>query len=190
MRFWTSLAALVFFALLIVPAQAQIRFMPEVRGGLFARDIGTVWTDGVALSATPVANANIELLFNSNLSDWALLGELRPHLGATFGFSGEQTLAYAGLSWTVQIPIAPLFAEISAGGAVLAGDGTSPFALGADPACRIRFRASASLGWQFTPGTSLMLTGEHAPASPFCGTTTAQAQTGLTNVGVRLGVRF
>ncbi len=189
MRFGAFFAALTLVGLSATTAEAQMNFMPEVRAGVFARDIGTPWAGGAALGNVPIADANVELLFDTGLSDWTLWGELRPHLGATVSFSGAGPIGYAGLSWTVQVPVAPLFVEASAGAAVL-GSKENVFSLGPEPGCAVRFRASASIGWQLTPSTSLMLTGEHAPPSPFCYGSGAASQAGLTNVGVRLGLRF
>src|SRR5690606_22210629 len=107
-------------ALLVAPA-AQAQILPfEIRGGVGASGV----TDpGVQLlDPARLRDANVELLYSiPDMSGWAILGELRPHLGGTVSFTGQEHLVYAGLSWTFRAPLLPVFAEASLGGAWQSG---------------------------------------------------------------------
>src|ERR1051325_9281030 len=90
-----------------IPASAQFNFLPEIRAGMSARGVD----DGADL-LTPerIGDAHVELLFAApDLNSWTLLGELRPHLGATISLRDQPSYGYAGLSWTVQAPVLPVF---------------------------------------------------------------------------------
>lgn len=168
-----------------LPATAQINLLPEIRGGLYAR--GAV--GGAALLAPEaISDANVELLFNApDLNKWSILGELRPHIGATLSFRGQPSYGYAGVSWTVQAPVLPVFVEASLGGVAHAsllsapeGDAARRFG------CGFGARVAGSLGINLPAGTSLIGTIEHLPDFGACG---APARAN-THVGVRLGFRF
>ena len=95
-------------------AFAQFNMLPEIRAGVSMRGI-----DGGANLFDPnrIGDANVELLFAApDLNAWTVIGELRPHLGATVSFRGQDSYGYAGLSWTFQAPILPVFVEASLGG--------------------------------------------------------------------------
>ena len=184
-HFWTrALLAVSFLMLTVLGAQAQMNILPEVRGGIMSRDAGHPAAGGL-LDATRIRDANVELLFAvPDLNNWLLLGELRPHVGATVSTVGQESFAYAGLSYTVAVPVVPVFAEASIGAAVHGG----PFATPA-PArfgCAALARGSASLGVNVLPGASIIATVEHYTDFGMCGL----ANDGVTNVGVRLGFRF
>lgn len=79
--------------------QAQMNFLPEIRAGISARGVDG---GGNLLDPGRIGDANVELLFTApDLNAWTVIGELRPHLGATVSFRGQDSYAYAGLSWTV-----------------------------------------------------------------------------------------
>lgn len=166
-------------------AQAQFNFVPEIRGGLSARGVDS---GGPLFDVNRIADANVELLFAApDINKWSIIGELRPHLGATVSFRGQDSYAYTGLSWTFQAPVLPLFVEAQAGGVVR----SSLFSANpADPArnfgCGIGARFAASAGINLPLGASIMATVEHLPDFGTCGT----PQRANTNVGVRLGYRF
>lgn len=165
-------------------AQAQFNILPEIRGGFYARGVD----DGASLFAGDrISDANVELLFNApDLNKWAPLGEFRPHVGATLNLQGKDSYGYAGLSWTFQAPILPVFVEASAGGVIHSTLWSAPEhdtsrAFG----CAVGLRAAATAGINLPLGASLMATLEHLPDFGTCGTDRAN-----TNLGVRVGFRF
>ncbi|MBD8066620.1 acyloxyacyl hydrolase [Devosia sp. PTR5] len=169
-------ALLVASAALVSGAMAQGTLLLEARGGVAAHDVG----GGVSLfDPTRVQDINAEMLFTiPNLSAWVPLGELRPHLGATFNIAGHESFGYAGLSWTVRAPVVPVFLEAGLGAAVH----NSKARFG----CGVLAEAQASLGIDVLPNTALMGTVQHVTDFGFCGT----ASRPLTTAGLRLGVRF
>lgn len=166
-------------------AHAQFNLIPEVRAGISARGVDG---PGNLLDANRIGDANVELLFAvPDLNAWSVIGELRPHLGATMSFRGQDSYAYTGLSWTFQAPVIPVFVEAQAGGVVR----SSMFSAAQhDPArsfgCGIGARVAASAGLNLPMGTSLIATVEHLPDFGTCGA----PQRANTNVGIRLGLRF
>lgn len=168
-----------------LPAMAQVNILPEIRGGLTARGIGD---SADLLDPNSISDANVELLFTApDLNAWMPLGELRPHLGATLSFRGQPSYGYAGLSWTLQAPVIPVFVEASLGGVANTSLLSAPQG---DPArnfgCSVGGRVAASVGVNLPAGTSLIGTVEHLPDFGACGTP-ARAN---TNIGLRLGFRF
>lgn len=166
-------------------AQAQFNLIPEIRAGISARGID----DGANLfDGNRIGDANVELLFAApDLNAWSVIGELRPHLGATMSVRGGDSYAYTGLSWTVQAPILPVFIEAQAGGVVRSslfnGNPNDP---SRSFGCGIGARVAASAGLNLPLGTSVVATVEHLPDFGACGV----PQRANTNVGVRLGFRF
>jgi len=172
-------------ALGMAPAHAQFNFLPEVRAGLSARGIDG---DGELFSPERISDANVELLFAApGLNTWTLLGELRPHVGITANFRDADSYGYAGLSWTVQAPVLPIFVEASLGGvahsSLFTADEGDP---ARDLGCGLGLRAAGSVGINMPLGTSLITTVEYLPDFGACGT----PQRANTNLGVRLGFRF
>ena len=172
--------------LLAAPAaQAQFNILPEIRGGFFARGVDG---GGNLFDPNRISDVNVELVFNApGLNNWMPLGELRPHLGATMNFRGADSYGYAGLSWTFQAPVLPVFIEASGGGVVRSSMMSAP---ANDPSrnfgCGVGLRLAGSVGVNMPLGTSLIGTVEHLPDFGSCG---APARAN-TNVGVRLGFRF
>jgi hypothetical protein len=93
---------------------------------------------------------------------------------------------YAGLSWTFQAPVLPVFVEASLGGVARTSLVTAPQN---DPSrnfgCGFGARVAGSVGLNLPAGTSLIATVEHLPDFGTCGVARAN-----TNLGVRLGFRF
>jgi hypothetical protein len=185
-RIFTRLGVLLWLILGTVPmAQAQFNLLPEIRGGIFARGVDG---GGNLLDPNRISDANVELLFAvPDLNAWSGIGELRPHLGATMSFRGGDAYGYAGLSWTFQAPVLPIFIEASAGGVV---HSTMFSAAQGDPArnfgCGVGARVAATAGINLPLGASIMATVEHLPDFGTCGTLSRPN----TNVGMRLGFRF
>lgn len=172
-------------ALGIAPAYAQFNFLPEVRAGFSARGVDG---GGELFDPERIGDANVELLFNApDLNAWTVIGELRPHLGVTASFRDQGSYGYAGLSWTVQAPVLPVFVEASLGGVVHSALFTAPEG---DPSrdfgCGIGLRAAGSVGLNLPAGASLIATVEHLPDFGTCGT----PERANTNVGLRVGFRF
>lgn len=166
-------------------AYAQFNILPEIRGGLSVRGVDG---GGNLFDASRISDANVELLFAApDLNAWTVIGELRPHLGATVSFRGQDSYGYAGLSWTFQAPVLPIFVEASLGGVARTALVTAP---AGDPSrnfgCGIGLRAAGSVGVNLPAGTSLIATLEHLPDFGACGVPNRAA----TNLGVRLGFRF
>ena len=166
-------------------AQAQFNILPEIRAGVSARGVDG---GGNLFDPNRIGDANVELLFAMpDLNAWSVVGELRPHLGATMSFRGQDSYGYTGLSWTFQAPILPVFVEASAGGVLRSSMFSAPQV---DPArnfgCGVGVRVAGSVGVNLPLGASVIGTVEHLPDFGTCG---APARAN-TNVGVRLGFRF
>lgn len=167
-------------------AQAQFNFLPEARVGVGIRGVDTIGVD--LLDPERISDVNAELLFSvPDLNAWSVLGELRPHVGASVSFRGQDSYGYAGLSWTFQAPILPVFAELAGGGVVRTSLFNAPEG---DPArnvgCGLGVRAAASVGVNLPLGTSLIGTVEHLPDFGTCGLPARPA----TNVSLKVGFRF
>lgn len=180
-----KLALALLLSLIATPAFAQFNFLPEVRAGISARGVDD---GGELLVPERIGDANVELLFAApDLNAWTVIGELRPHLGATISFRDQPSYGYAGLSWTFQAPILPVFVEASVGGVAHTSLLSAPEG---DPSrsfgCGFGLRAAGSVGLNLPAGTSLIATVEHLPDFGTCGT----PERANTNVGVRLGWRF
>lgn len=177
--------ALLFLALAFAtPAHAQFNFLPEIRAGIGMRGIDG---GGNLLDPNRIGDANVELLFTApDLNAWTVIGELRPHIGATMNFRGQDSYGYAGLSWTFQAPVVPVFVEASAGAVARSALFSAPQN---DPSrnfgCSVGARVAGSVGINLPAGTSLIGTVEHLPDFGTCGVARAN-----TNLGVRLGFRF
>lgn len=177
-----ALFGLLLLALAGGAAQAQVAWMPELRGGVMARGMDGLMAPG------SIRDANVELLFTvPDLSAWAVFGELRPHLGTTVSFGGQDSKAYAGLSWTVQVPVLPVFVEASAGAVLSSALLTAPSGdRSRNFGCGTGLRLAGSAGLQLPAGFSLIGTLEYLPDFGTCGV----ANRGATNAMVRVGHRF
>jgi lipid A 3-O-deacylase len=183
-RIWHILALMV--ALVWAPAaHAQFNILPEIRGGVFAAGVDQ---SSNLLDPELISHGNGELLFSvPDLNAWTPIGELRPHIGATFSLKGGDSYGYAGLSYTFQAPVLPVFAEVSFGGVAhtsmfSAPEGDPSRAIG----CGVGLRAAASVGVNLPLGASIIGTVEHLPDFGTCQDDTR----GAINVGLRLGWRF
>lgn len=181
---WRVMMALGLVLAAAGSAQAQFDIVPEIRAGVFSRGVGDADHSGL-FDTGRIEDANVELLFAvPALSPAFVPAEIRPHLGATFNTDGKESMLYGGLSLTFRLPVLPIFAEASLGGALQNGsmlDAGTPQRFG----CAALLRASGSVGVDVLPGASLMLTAEHYTDGGMCGDSEA-----LTNVGLRAGIRF
>ncbi|MEO5808068.1 acyloxyacyl hydrolase [Devosia sp.] len=167
----------------VMSAQAQFDVLPEIRVGGMAHDVGT--GAGGLFDPVRFRDVNAELLFSIPMLDGGPVGAIRPHIGTTMNFGGQESLFYAGLSYTAQLPVVPLFVEASvgaAGHAALFASTTPAARFG----CAALARGSASVGLNVIPGASIIATVEHYTDFGACG----MANTGETNVGLRVGFRF
>lgn len=176
-----ALIGLVLLVLATGAAQAQVNWLPEMRAGVVTRG------DGL-FDPGSIRDANVELLFAvPDLNAWAVLGELRPHLGASVSFDGGESDIYAGLSWTVQVPVLPVFVEASAGAVLTSALVSAPSGdVSRNFGCGVGLRLAGSAGLQLPAGFSLIGTLEHLPDFGTCDDPNRAA----TNLMVRVGHRF
>lgn len=161
------------------PALGQTLLL-EVRGGVGVGEIGQ--KDINLLDPSRLREINAELLLSiPNPATLLLPGELRPHLGASFG--PEDGYVYAGLSWTFRAPVVPVFVEAGLGGAVQSDvleKRTTRFG------CLVQGQAQASVGFDVLPNVAVMGTVQHLRDLGLCG----QPDNPTTRAGLRLGLRF
>lgn len=178
--------AVAFLLLLSVsvatPASAQALGGLELRGGIYGHSVDGA--DGVHLNR--IEDVNFEALFSlPQLDSFIWLGQVRPHVGATINMGGRESMAYAGLSWTVPLG-STFFVEGAFGGAIHNGELHNAVDPMRSLGCPVLFHESVSLGANLTSNASIMVTAEHASHAGLCG----PDNRGLTNVGVRLGFKF
>ncbi|HEY4199701.1 MAG TPA: acyloxyacyl hydrolase [Devosiaceae bacterium] len=173
-----ALAALVVGS---VPASAQMLGGVELRGGVYARG-----ADNHGIDVSHIEDLNAEVLFTlPTVDSFIMFGQLRPHVGATVNFNDHESLAYAGLSYTVPLGNT-FFVEGAFGGAI--HNGPLHGATGDDRnlGCRVLFHEELSIGANLTQNASAMLTAEHASHAGLCG----DDNRGITNLGIRVGFKF
>lgn len=188
--------ALIALAMFVAPAVAQAQeFMGnynfELRGGLFAHSVDEPDSPDKTLgffNLTRIQDANVELLFKSPDADiFRWIGSPRPTVGATFNFGGLESMAYAGLTWHAKLFDSPVFIEGQFGGAALFNaDLHNAIYPRRSVGCNVMFHESVSLGYDVTEQANVMLTVEHASHAYLCG----DDNRGLTNIGVRFGMKF
>lgn len=166
-------------------AQAQDFRIDEIRGGIMAHSVDEPGPGGAFMNATRIQDANVELLF-APFEGWRAPGMVRPHVGATVNFGGLESMVYAGVSWKVNLFDSPVFFEGAFGAAVHNGALSGATYPARNFGCPILFHEAANLGVDVNENVSVMATLEHASHAMLCG---ANNQ-GLTNLGVRVGVRF
>jgi hypothetical protein len=195
MRNWLLAAGAAALSLCAGAAATQ-EFTPEafsiseLRGGILAHsvdDSGPVNIAGVGNFAR-IQDFNVELLFTPPDADlWRIIGNPRPHLGATVNLGGLESMAYAGLTWHLPIFDTPFFIEGGLGGALTNGANSGAVYPARSLGCNLLFHEQVSIGYQFSENANIMLTGEHASHAGLCPNPDNR---GLTNVGVRVGFTF
>jgi lipid A 3-O-deacylase len=170
------------FCLFATPACAG-EWLSELRLGGLAQNI-----ESMAGKHERGADINAEVLFATAFAPTGdavqdVLFGFRPHIGATYNFSGTTSKLYAGLTWDA--PLAHgFFLEGSLGLAL--HDGSVADEPGrAQYGCRVNFRESAALGYALDANWRVMAMIDHMSNADLC----AQNR-GLTNAGVRLGYRL
>ncbi|GHA24642.1 hypothetical protein GCM10007989_20380 [Devosia pacifica] len=184
MKVWMAVSVAVFALGAPHAASAQALGMIELRGGVFANA-----DDAETIDPSHVEDINVEVLLGLPVLDaLSPLGSVRPHVGATINTDSKASMAYAGASWTVPLGFTPFFAEAGIGAAVAGDDLGDAVSSASDPGCRLRARASGSLGVQVTESIGVMGTLDHARTTPLC-----DEDAGIdprTGLGVRLGWKF
>lgn len=152
----------------------------EVRAGAFKQAIDNARGEGSAALNLEILGGRFQGGYGNSILDFFLTP--RPHIGTTVAF-GKTDEFYFGTTWDVKLPIDRTFFEASFGGA--AHDGPLHELDRASYGCQVNFRESASLGFALTDDWRLMGTIDHMSNAGLCGN-----NRGLTNAGVRLGIKF
>ncbi len=151
----------------------------EVRAGAFKQAIDNATGEGTGAMNLEVLGGRFAGGYENSILDFFLTP--RPHIGTTLAF-GKTDEFYFGVTWDAKL-IGNTFFETSFGGA--AHDGPLHELDRASYGCEVNFRESASLGLALTPEWRLMTTLDHMSNAGLCGN-----NRGLTNAGLRLGIKF
>ena len=179
MRPLTAAASLLALAVATAPAaHAQNGWLDEAKLGIDAHDI----TLG-GQHQEPGADINGEVLFTSP-GLLRAIGRPRPHFGVAVNTAGATSYAYFGLTWTAPV-LGRAFVSGALGGAVhdgeLNGDVPNRKQLGS----RILFHEYVEAGFRVTAVLSLSVFLDHMSNADL-----ARHNAGMTNVGLRTGVKF
>ena len=151
----------------------------EVRAGAFKQAIDDAHGEGTGAMNLEVLGGRFAGGYENSILNFFLTP--RPHIGTTIAF-GKTDEFYFGVTWDARL-IGDTFFETSFGGA--AHDGPLHELEIASYGCQVNFRESASLGLALSPDWRLMGTLDHMSNAGLCGN-----NRGLTNAGVRLGIKF
>ena len=151
----------------------------EVRVGAFKQAIDNAHGEGTGAMNLEVLGGRFAGGYENSILNFFLTP--RPHVGTTIAF-GKTDEFYFGATWDAKL-IGNTFFETSFGGA--AHDGPLHELEVASYGCQVNFRESASLGLALTQDWRLMGTLDHMSNAGLCGN-----NRGLTNAGVRLGIKF
>lgn len=151
----------------------------EVRAGVFKQAIDDAHGEGTGAMNLEVLGGRFAGGYENSILDFFLTP--RPHIGTTIAF-GKTDEFYFGVTWDAKL-IGNTFFETSFGGA--AHDGPLHELDVASYGCQVNFRELASLGLALTPEWRLMTTLDHMSNAGLCGN-----NRGLTNAGLRLGIKF
>ena len=151
----------------------------EVRAGAFKQAIDDAHGEGTGAMNLEVLGGRFAGGYENSILNFFLTP--RPHIGTTIAF-GKTDEFYFGVTWDARL-IGDTFFETSFGGA--AHDGPLHELEIASYGCQVNFRELASLGLALSPDWRLMGTLDHMSNAGLCGN-----NRGLTNAGVRLGIKF
>lgn len=151
----------------------------EVRAGAFKQAIDDAHGEGTGAMNFEVLGGRFAGGYENSILNFFLTP--RPHIGTTIAF-GKTDEFYFGVTWDARL-IGDTFFETSFGGA--AHDGPLHELEIASYGCQVNFRELASLGLALSPDWRLMGTLDHMSNAGLCGN-----NRGLTNAGVRLGIKF
>jgi lipid A 3-O-deacylase len=167
------------------PVSAQTKIVDEIKVGALGHDLKFLGG-----SKEKGADINTELLFTSP-SFLKVIWAPRPHLGVSINTHNDTSHAYAGLTWEWS-----LFRNVlRANDAFTAGFSFGPSfnngltdtkrndrkALGSN----ILFHESVELGYRLTPMHSISIYSDHISNARL-----AKRNEGITNAGLRLGLKF
>lgn len=172
-------AAVIASLCFATPSHAQA--IGELRGGVFAHDLGGPGND--LLNPARIQDVNIELLFRP-LVDTYVFGSLHPHVGVTGDLGGAESFSYAGLTYHLPVALTPFFVEAGLGAAVGSDVFGSAGGKAGQAGCSLMGHAEGSVGVSAGPA-DLMLTAENYFPVSSCGNGAS-----ITNVGARVGFSF
>jgi lipid A 3-O-deacylase len=168
-----------------VPTVAQAQIFDEFKIGVLAHDVG--FLDKHVESG---ADMNFEMLFTPS-GLLAVVGSPRPHIGGSINTDGNTNAGYFGLTWGITLIQSlfgwgdGVFANGSLGGALQDGYTNSAPPERKKLGSTALFRESLELGYQATPSVSVSAFVDHMSNADL-----ANHNAGLTNAGVRFGVKF
>jgi len=178
-------AVALLLAALPVPVVAQTQIFDEFKIGVLAHDVG--FLDKHVESG---ADINFEMLFTPP-GLLAVVGSPRPHIGGSINTDGNTNAGYFGLTWGITLIQSlfgwgdGVFANGSLGGALQDGYTNSAPPERKKLGSTALFRGSLELGYQATPSVSVSAFVDHMSNADL-----ANHNAGLTNAGVRFGVKF
>jgi len=154
-------------------------WLSELRGGVLAHDVGSLWSNsrkesGIDFSAEAIG---------CRVGLGVLWGTLRPNLGVTINDRGDTSKLYAGAVW--EIRAFGVFFDLAGGGAVHDGRLETSDDDRKELGSRFLFRIGVDLGYEITPHHRLMVSFDHISNAGL-----ASPNRGLDTLGARYGYRF
>jgi lipid A 3-O-deacylase len=163
----------------------------DIRGGIYAHDMYPVWLpfDVSAYHFDQIEDVNLEVLLrlpDTDVVRW--MGSPKVAIGGTLNLDGQESMAHLGLTWQVPVFDTPIFVEATAGAAIHNGILTGPYNGSGSlrpQGCRVQFYTGAGVGLNITDSVYALVSYEHMSNADLC-----SPNYGLSNMGVRLGVKF
>jgi lipid A 3-O-deacylase len=161
------------------PVALRATFLSEARIGVFGGDL---WSE------KGTGNLHAEVLFAKPFTPSDLFASYfvpRPHIGSSLNLNGSTSVAFAGLTWNIDMT-PQIFLEASLGGAVHNRHRDDPIrAAQATPGCSPSFRETASVGYRISERLSFTATVERFDNAGLCAENRS-----ITNIGARIGYSF
>ncbi len=158
----------------------------EFRAGVLAHSIDDVGPNGEMLNFTRPVDLSFEILFRSPQIDaFYWIGSPRPVLGANLNTGGLESFVRLGLNWHVPLFDSPFYVEGTFGGMVHNGALTSATYPARPLGCSLLFYESAGVGANVADNMTVTAFLEHSSSANIC-----NPNRGLTNAGVKVGIRF
>jgi hypothetical protein len=161
------------------PVALRTSFISEARLGVLGGDL---WSEN------GTGNIHAEVLFAKPFTPADLFASYfvpRPHIGSSLNLNGATSVAFAGLTWNIDMT-PQIFIEASLGGAVHNRHGDDPIrAAQATPGCSPSFRETASVGYRISERLSFTATVERFDNAGLCAENRS-----ITNIGARIGYSF
>ena len=171
-----------------VPSSGVFDIVDEVRiGGHFH---GIYWTmlpqNLQDWKWSRLEDVSFDVLFTSpDIDAFRWIGSPRPEVGVTLNIKGQDSLLHAGLTWQVPMFDTPIYLEGTFGAAAHTGYLTNAPQGQQNFGCRVNFYERFGIGANLTENATATLTYEHTSNAGLC-----QANSGLSNFGLRLGWKF